>query len=293
MAKPVNWNNVSMLTPGLKNLGNQFNAAFPDRDGTSDGAIGDYAHTQENSGHNPDDTSQHNAEWDGDSDNKSEVRAIDVDNNLNSAGVSMQNVIDHIRKLSNLKSVIRYMIYNRIEYHVDNNFNPQPYTGASAHTEHAHFSGARSDASDENTTFDFRLDELVALTTEDKAFISSFFAQSKQADKVSITSPVGQASLNQGIPNGLTGTKTYTWQAISDLGTALKGITTVLNTVLAKVDIDPADLQLIKDALAVPTAEQNANAVITQLSQADVDSLVEILQKGMTPDKLAELKAAL
>lgn len=157
---PVNWNNVSMLTPGMKNLGNQFNARWPNRDGASDGAIGDYAHQQGDSGHNPDDTQYDNAEWDSDSDNKSEIRAIDVDSDLGESGTTMQMVIDHLRKLPNLGSVLRYMIYDRKIYKASNNFNPETYTGSSPHTEHAHFSGAYSDASDENKTFDFKFEEV-------------------------------------------------------------------------------------------------------------------------------------
>lgn len=165
MAKAVVWDNVSMLTLGMKNLGNQFNAAFPNRDGASDGAIGDYAHSQEDSGHNPDDTSRNNAEWDGDSDNKSEVRAIDVDDDLNDPEVTMQDVIDHMRKLPDLYKVIRYMIYNKKIYKASNNFAAETYTGVSAHTEHAHFSGAYSDASDDNKTFDYKFEELVQMAT--------------------------------------------------------------------------------------------------------------------------------
>lgn len=169
MAKPpVVWNNVSMLTPGMKNLGNQFNKRWPGRDGTSDGAIGDYAHTQEKSGHNADDTSYHNAEWDGDSDNTPEVRAIDVDNNLNDDEVSFQNVIDHMRKLPGLGNVIRYMIYNRKIYRAPN-FEPETYTGSSAHTEHGHFSGAYSQASDQNKSFDFKFEELGMPTADEIA----------------------------------------------------------------------------------------------------------------------------
>lgn len=168
MAKPpVNWNNVSGLTPGMKNLGNQFNARWPGRYGDSDGAWGDYEHTQGKSGHNPDDTSHHNAEWDGDSDTKQEVRAIDVDTTLNDPEINMQMVIDHMRKLPNLKTVIRYMIYNRKIYNQPD-FQPENYSGASAHTEHAHFSGAYSDASDENKTFDFKFDELGDNVTEEQ-----------------------------------------------------------------------------------------------------------------------------
>jgi hypothetical protein len=170
MVSPVNWNNVDMLTPGLKNLGNQINAWAPDRDGASDGAIGDYAHTQGKSGHNPDDTSHHNAEWDGDSDNKPEIRAIDVDIDFRN-GSNAQALVDHIVGLKP-SSVLRYVIYNRKIYEASNGWRARDYDGSSPHTEHIHFSGAYSDASDENRTYNYRLEEIpVALTADDKAWI--------------------------------------------------------------------------------------------------------------------------
>jgi hypothetical protein len=152
----VNWRR----TGGMDNLLDQFNDRWPGRDRASDGSIGDFAHTQEHSGHNPDDTSADNAEWDGDPDTIPEVRAIDVDDDLREPGTTMQDVIDHMRALSGLSSVIRYMIYNRKIYRSSNGFRPEVYTGASAHTEHAHFSGAYSQASDNNTTFNFRFDQV-------------------------------------------------------------------------------------------------------------------------------------
>jgi hypothetical protein len=186
MAKPpVVWDNVNMLTPGMKNLGNQFNERWPNRYGDSDGAVGDYIHTQGTSGHNPDDTVHNNAEWDSDSDTKSEIRAIDVDSTLNDSTLTtstdpqaqMQVVIDHMRKLPNLSSVIRYMIFDGKKYPYQTGFKPEPYTGASAHTEHAHFSGAYSQSADENTTFDFKFWELgtvyADLTNADKDDIAT------------------------------------------------------------------------------------------------------------------------
>lgn len=167
----VNW----VLTQGMQNLRDQINAAFPNRDHTSDGTIGDYAHTQEKSGHNPDDTSAHNAEWDGDPDNVPEVRAIDIDSNLGD-GVSAQTLVDHIVSLKP-SSVLRYVIYNRRIWEAGNDWNSRTYTGASAHTEHIHFSGAYTQASDNNSSFNYRLEDIpMALTSDDKAWINSLIS---------------------------------------------------------------------------------------------------------------------
>lgn len=154
------------LTDGLDNLRDQVNATFPTRDHASDGTIGDAAHQAEVSGHNPDDAAGAVAEWNGDPDSTPEVRAWDMDTDLGQ-GVSAQEFVDHVRALPGLAGVIRYMIYNRKMYHERDGFAPTPYTGASAHTEHVHFSGAWSQAADNNTTFDYHLGDLVPLTTAD------------------------------------------------------------------------------------------------------------------------------
>lgn len=159
MSGPLNWNSVPNLTPGMKNLGNQFNKRWPNRDGTSDGAKGDTAHQSSTSSHNPDDTPGSKPEWE-DADSTPDIRGIDVDNNLNESGTDMTDVCVHLQHLPNLASVVRYYIYNRQEYHCDNNFSPVPYTGSSPHTEHIHFSGARTESADQNTTFDFKFEEV-------------------------------------------------------------------------------------------------------------------------------------
>jgi hypothetical protein len=286
MAKPVDWNNVSNLTPGMKNLGNQFNRRWPGRDGASDGAWGDYQHQQGTSGHNPDDTQYHNAEWDGDSDNKQEIRAIDVDNTLNDPDVNMQMVIDHMRKLPGLSSVIRYMIYNRKIYKASNGFNPENYTGASAHTEHAHFSGAYTDASDENKTFDFKFDELGEdMPTAEE--IASAVWNYKITDFVDTANPKRQLTA-------------ATWLGYSDgrrndemnnTNARAKDVLNALAPIAAEVDLDPSEIQAIADA--IPTAEENAQAVVAALGDSPVDKLVVVLQAALPAEKLAELKAAL
>lgn len=166
----TNWT----LTLGLQNLRSQVNAAFPDRDKASDGSIGDAAHQAESSsGHNPDDTAGSRPEWNGDSDGLPEVRAWDMDSDLRAAPATAQQVVDHIRGLSGVGTVLRYMIYNHKIYKASNGWKAETYTGASGHEEHIHFSGQWSDAADRNTSFNYRLEEIpVALTAADKNWLT-------------------------------------------------------------------------------------------------------------------------
>jgi hypothetical protein len=83
-----------------------------------------------------------------------------MDSDLHDPTCNAQDVVDHIRRLPNISSVLRYMIYNRTMYHVRDGFAPTAYSGSSAHTEHIHFTGAWSQAADNNTSFDYRLDEV-------------------------------------------------------------------------------------------------------------------------------------
>lgn len=164
-----NWD----LTEGLKNLRAQVNARFPNRDKKSDGTIGDAAHQAETSGHNPDDTSGSRPEWDGDADANAEVRAWDMDSDLGEPGASAQDVVDHLRGLAGLSSVIRYMIYRRKIYRASNDWAAETYSGASAHTEHIHFTGAYSQAADGNKGFNYRLSQINAPQQEEDIMSAS------------------------------------------------------------------------------------------------------------------------
>lgn len=200
-----------VLTAGLVNLRGQINAWAPDRDHTSDGTIGDAAHQAEVSGHNPDDTAGSKAEWNGDPDSTPEVRAEDVDVNFRN-GATAQQLVDHIVGLKP-SSVLRYVIYNRRIWEASNGWAPRAYTGASAHTEHIHFSGAYSQAADNNSTYDYRLEEIpVPLTASDLAQIGSIVAaqiDAKLLKQTTLTEPdntttmetaIGKAALSQPIP---------------------------------------------------------------------------------------------
>jgi hypothetical protein len=135
-------------TATVKALFNSFNQRFPHRAKTSDGTIGDAAHSTTTSGHLPDDNyplpAGGRAEYN-DSDGRHEVRAADVDKDLNDS-VTMQQVCDAIRNDPDDRARLAYMIYNRRIASASTSpaWEWRPYSGSSAHTEHAHFSSKSS-----------------------------------------------------------------------------------------------------------------------------------------------------
>lgn len=140
MAAPV-------LTRSLNALRASFNLRFLNRDHASDGWIGDRAHQQSTSGHNPDDTPGVKAEY-SDSDSKPEVRAIDVDADLRDPKINMLKVIQAILADPNALKRLRYIIFNRVIWSRTTGWQPRVYTGSNPHDKHAHFSGNPAD--DEN-----------------------------------------------------------------------------------------------------------------------------------------------
>jgi hypothetical protein len=207
------------LTDGLEHLKLSINARFPNRDKTSDGTWGDKAHQEETSGHNPDDTPGSKPEWNGDPDNIPEVRAEDIDSDLRDPDVSAQELVDHVRKLPGIANELRYIIYWEKMYHERDNFEPTPYTGASKHHEHIHFSGAFSQAADNNKTFDYKLNELgVDMVTD--------------ADK----NDIADATLKRDVIPNATTAGDYKDNPTVSLLTAVHRIYQLVNDLTVKVD---------------------------------------------------------
>ena len=140
-----------VLTIGLTTCRSEFNLVFPRRDKTSDGWIGDLAHQLESSsGHNPDITGR--AEYkDGDALN--EVRAIDVDKDLNDAsghGITMEKVVQYLvqRARSGFYVPFRYIIFNGRIWRRTTGWKTETYTGPNKHDKHAHLSGDYTQTAD-------------------------------------------------------------------------------------------------------------------------------------------------
>lgn len=142
------------LVPCLVALRSEFNTEAPNRDKGSDGWIGDAAHQQEVSDHNPD--------------AQGRVLAVDID----STGpwpIPFDDYVDFIilQCQNDLETRIEYIIRNRKIYQRKHGFEPEDYPGDDPHTGHAHFS-ARHDhtgQNDEGTWF--------MLSATDKSFITT------------------------------------------------------------------------------------------------------------------------
>lgn len=137
---------MAILTPALVRLRSDFNLIAPGRDTESDGWIGDYRHQAGTSSHNPDDTVGSRSEY-SDSDNIPEVRAIDVDRDLRTAGITMQQCINRILATPADLRRLNYMIFNRVIWSASTGWEPHEYTGSNPHDHHGHFNGnpARDD----------------------------------------------------------------------------------------------------------------------------------------------------
>jgi hypothetical protein len=131
-------------------LRTEFNRLAPSRDKASDGSIGDAAHAQESSDHNPDETGNTPYE---DADNINEVHAIDVDDDLRKSGWAMDKCLEIIitRHRTGRDSRLQNVIYNRRIWSRSWGWTARAYTGANAHTEHAHFSSRYTTAQESDT----------------------------------------------------------------------------------------------------------------------------------------------
>lgn len=206
-----------ILVPCLVQLRTEFNRIAPGRDRASDGSVGDAAHQQNVSDHNADEEGRVPIQ---DADSTNEVHAIDVDADLRTDDLTMEKVVQFLiaRCRAGVERRLRYIIFNRRIWSASSSWVQKAYTGASPHTEHAHFSASYETAREADTS-SWHLEDLMALTTEDKDWIRALFERTAQPDGGGVTSKIGRDALDQGIPNGVTGEKAPAWAVLRDLGT--------------------------------------------------------------------------
>lgn len=148
-----------VVVPNLNECRDQLNDRFPKRDKTSDGTIGDASHAASSSSHNPDKTG--NPEY-RDGDSKNEIRARDVDADLNDPDYDMEDVVQLWVKLARAGVLwwIRYIIYKGRIWHKKDGYKTREYTGKNKHDEHAHVNSDFTQKADEVTGTDWGLKSL-------------------------------------------------------------------------------------------------------------------------------------
>jgi hypothetical protein len=193
---------AAVLVPCGVRLRSDFDAIAPGRNKASDGWIGDTAHQQETSDHNPDETGSVPIH---DADRVNEVHAIDVDSDLREFDLTMEKVVQFLlgRCRSGAEKRLRYIIYNRRIWEASNGWRLRTYTGPSPHTEHAHFSFSY-DTTLEASTVSYRLEDIpVALTAADKTWMQNTFGAQISTAKQEIKDEV--AELLAKVPGGVWG----------------------------------------------------------------------------------------
>lgn len=167
------------LVPCLVALRDEFNELNPDRDKSTDGSIGDQAHADRSSNHNPDETGNTPYE---DSDSKNEVHAIDVDaTGPWPSPMTFDLGIEELRKRHQRGDDDRLIeiIWNRRRATPESGWNWKNYTGDNAHTQHAHLASSYN-SSREADTSPWGLVEKwgdMALSADDKEWIKNEIRQ--------------------------------------------------------------------------------------------------------------------
>jgi hypothetical protein len=153
------------VIPAITRLRSEFNAIAPDRARGADGTIGDLAHQQSVSDHNPDETGAVPIH---DADNVNEVHALDITTDLRTPGLSMEAVVQFLlaRCRSGAERRLRYIIFNRRIWSASSGWVQKAYTLTDPHTGHAHFSFSYTTDLEANTA-SFHLEDLVALNSTD------------------------------------------------------------------------------------------------------------------------------
>jgi hypothetical protein len=162
-----------VLVPCLIALRGAFNALNPNRDKASDGSVGDSAHADSVSDHNPDESGNTGGVEDSDSIN--EVHAIDVDiTGPWPRGLTMEKIVQNILAecRAGREKRLRYIIFNRRIWSASSGWEQRSYTGSNPHDKHAHFSAVYGSGAShpEQSTATWNLEgeiDMAGLTGED------------------------------------------------------------------------------------------------------------------------------
>lgn len=131
------------LSKSAKQLREQIDDSYPDRDRKSDGWIGDAKHAATKSDHCPD--AKNGC-----------VRALDIDADLASHKSEASYLADQIRAYGKKHGRISYVIYNKRIASPILNWRWRAYKGSNPHTSHIHISFS-SKADNDSSFFDIPL----------------------------------------------------------------------------------------------------------------------------------------
>ena len=144
---PMAW----YLNPALTRYRNAVNARYPNRDKTSDGTIGDEAHAETTSDHNPDTSAP----------NVGSVDAWDMDVDLRSGNDAAE--IEALKQVFQTHPSARYWIHKgQIASRDIDNWRRRTYTGTNKHDKHVHWNTRESF---ENSTVAWVLREVEDMAT--------------------------------------------------------------------------------------------------------------------------------
>ncbi|MBU2669325.1 hypothetical protein KOI35_38020 [Actinoplanes bogorensis] len=165
-----------IVVPCLLRLRAEFDELSPGRRRGAEGTIGDENHDS-TSDHTPDEDSS--ALRHKDADHVNEVHALDIDVELRLPGLAMETVVQFLlgRCRSGAERRLRYIIFNRRIWEASNDWKRADYDGDNPHTDHVHFSASYKTEL-EASTASWHLEDIpVALTDDDKKWLSTEIAK--------------------------------------------------------------------------------------------------------------------
>lgn len=253
------------LNRALTNMRNEVNDRFPNRDKTSDGTIGDAAHSSTSSDHNPDPDGS--------------VDAWDMDVNLRSADDAA--MIEWLKSRFQRHTSSRYWIHNgRIASRDIDNWRRRPYDGPNPHDKHVHWNTRESH---EDSTAPWGIKE-VDMTPEE------------MLDVLIPNTVTGGSASFRGFIQSINSNAFAARNAATAADAKLAGMQTAIVSAIGQVDEAVAQ-QLADEFQEIDERIQSTEAadlerdqgLATQVSNVDEEVMAKIGDATLPPEQVAEL----